>query len=177
MSDGYRTWTEADIEEFEADPPVGSRARFALGLIAYTGQRRADVVRMGAEHIRNGAIYASREDRPDLWFPVHPVLEAILEATPGSNVRDHQTRQAVPPAGFTNGFATRARCRGALLPAHGLRKAAARRLAEAGCTAHEIGAITGHASLREVARYTEAADRRKLAASAMAKVKGGTSSG
>ena len=61
--------------------------------------------------------------------------------------------------------------------AHGLRKAAARRLAEAGCTAHEISAITGHASLREVARYTEAADRRKLAASAMAKVKGGTSSG
>jgi integrase len=55
--------------------------------------------------------------------------------------------------------------------AHGLRKAAARRLAEAGCTAHEIAAITGHASLREVARYTEAADRRRLAASAMAKVR------
>jgi hypothetical protein len=31
---------------------------------------------------------------------------------------------------------------------HGLRKAAARRLAEAGCTEHGIGAITGHASLR-----------------------------
>jgi integrase len=61
--------------------------------------------------------------------------------------------------------------------AHGLRKAAARRLAEAGATTHEISAITGHASLKEVARYTEAADRRKLAASAMAKVKGGTSSG
>jgi len=41
---------------------------------------------------------------------------------------------------------------------HGLRKAAARRLAEAGCTEHEIAAITGHASLREIARYTKAAD-------------------
>jgi len=60
--------------------------------------------------------------------------------------------------------------------AHGLRKAAARRLAEAGCSAHEIAAITGHATLREVARYTEAADRRKLAASAMAKIKIRTSS-
>ena len=59
----------------------------------------------------------------------------------------------------------------------GLRKAAARRLAEAGCTEHEIAAITGHASLREVARYTKAADQKKLATSAMEKVKARTSSG
>jgi len=55
--------------------------------------------------------------------------------------------------------------------AHGLRKAAARRLAEAGCTAHEIAAITGHASLNEVQRYTRAADQQKLAASAMEKTR------
>ncbi|WP_062017988.1 tyrosine-type recombinase/integrase [Gluconobacter japonicus] len=52
-------------------------------------------------------------------------------------------------------------CREAGLPAgcspHGLRKAAARRLAEAGCTTHQIAAITGHRSLAEVARYTQAA--------------------
>jgi len=52
-----------------------------------------------------------------------------------------------------------------------LRKAAARRLAEAGCTAHEIGAITGHASLAELVRYTNAADQRRLAESAMAKTR------
>jgi len=45
--------------------------------------------------------------------------------------------------------------------------------AEAGCTANEIAAITGHASLREVARYTRAADQRRLAAAAMAKVSKG----
>jgi integrase len=50
---------------------------------------------------------------------------------------------------------------------HGLRKAAVRRLAEAGCSANEIAAITGHASLEEVARYTRAAEQRKLARSAM----------
>jgi len=54
--------------------------------------------------------------------------------------------------------------------AHGLRKAAARRLAEAGCTEHEIGSITGHASLREIVRYTKAADQKRLARSAMEKV-------
>jgi integrase len=53
--------------------------------------------------------------------------------------------------------------------AHGLRKAAARRLAEAGCTAHEIAAITGHASLKEVERYTRAVDQQKLATAAMEK--------
>ena len=53
--------------------------------------------------------------------------------------------------------------------AHGLRKAAARRLAEAGCTAHEIGAITGHISLSELVRYTRAADQRRLAEAALAK--------
>jgi integrase len=37
---------------------------------------------------------------------------------------------------------------------HGLRKAAARPLAEAGCTTHEIAAITGHKTLSEVERYT-----------------------
>ena len=80
-------------------------------------------------------------------------------------------------AGFGNWF--RDQCRAAGLhgcSAHGLRKAAARRLAEAGCTAHEIAAITGHASLREIARYTKAVDQKKLAASAMEKAKAGTSS-
>jgi len=47
---------------------------------------------------------------------------------------------------------------------HGLRKAAARRLAEAGCTEKEIAAVTGHTTLKEVARYTRAVDQKRLAA-------------
>jgi enterobacteria phage integrase len=50
---------------------------------------------------------------------------------------------------------------------HGLRKAAGRRLAETGCSSKEIAAILGHESLKEVERYTKAADQRKLATSAM----------
>jgi len=53
---------------------------------------------------------------------------------------------------------------------HGLRKAAARRLAEAGCTEKEISAVTGHTTLKEVARYTRAADQKLLAAAAVAKL-------
>lgn len=54
--------------------------------------------------------------------------------------------------------------------ADGLRKACARRLTEAGATAHEIMAITGHKTLAEVRRYTEAALREGLADSAMEKL-------
>src|SRR5450755_3734163 len=51
--------------------------------------------------------------------------------------------------------------------AHGRRKAAARRLAEAGCSANEIAAITGHKTLAEVERYTRAADQERLARQAI----------
>jgi integrase len=50
--------------------------------------------------------------------------------------------------------------------AHGLRKAACR-LAEAGCSANVIAAISGHATLREVQRYTAAADQARMARSAI----------
>jgi len=73
------------------------------------------------------------------------------------------------PAGFTNKF--RDWCSEAGLPKglspHGLRKAMCRRLAEAGSTPHEIMAISGHKSLTEVTRYTEAANRLRLAGDAM----------
>jgi hypothetical protein len=68
-------------------------------------------------------------------------------------------------AGFGNWFADR--CREAGLPdkcrAHGLRKAACRRLAEAGCTAPQISATSGRLSIREVQCYIEAASRALLA--------------
>jgi integrase len=48
-----------------------------------------------------------------------------------------------------------------------LRKAALRRLAENGASDKEIAAISGHRSMGEVQRYTEAADQSGLAKRAM----------
>ena len=53
---------------------------------------------------------------------------------------------------------------------HGLRKAACRRLAEAGCTPHEIMAITGHKALSEVETYTRDVRQMFLAQRAMDQV-------
>ena len=67
-------------------------------------------------------------------------------------------------------------CRAAGVPegfsAHEPRKSAARRLAEAGASTHEIAAITGHKTLKEIERYTEAADCTRNAEAAMRKLTG-----
>ena len=53
------------------------------------------------------------------------------------------------------------------LSAHGLGKAAAHHLAEAGCSASRIAAVTGQKTLNEVARNTVAADQARLAREAL----------
>src|SRR3954454_14281474 len=79
------------------------------------------------------------------------------------------------PAGFGNWF--RDRCNEAGLKHctfHGLRKAAATRLIDAGCDVVEAAAITGHASLKELQRYIETRDRKRAAKRAMVKLISGT---
>jgi integrase len=73
------------------------------------------------------------------------------------------------PAGFGNWF--RDRCIEAGVPgrAHGLRKAAASRLAELGAPEKEIMAITGHTTSKEIMRYTRAASQRTLATNAVSR--------
>lgn len=53
---------------------------------------------------------------------------------------------------------------------HGLRKAAGRRLAEAGCSANEIMSVLGHKTLAEAERYTRQADQARLATAAVVKL-------
>jgi integrase len=105
---------------------------------------------------------------------VHPKLRKLVDATPMLGVETFLVThfgKPYPAPGFGNWF--RELCDAAGCPdvsAHGLRKAPARRLAEIGCTAHQIAAITGHASLSEVQRYTKAADRKRMAREATAKL-------
>ncbi len=171
-SSGFYTWTEADIARFEAKHPLGSKPRLALALLLYTAQRRADVVLMGRQHVRGAALFVRQQKTGmELEIPIHPALKAALDATPKGDMTFLVTSfgKGFTAAGFTNWF--REQCKAAGLPigvsAHGLRKAACRRLAEAGCSAHEIAAISGHATLAEVQRYTKAADQKRMAKAAM----------
>jgi integrase len=172
---GFHSWTETEIAAFEAKYPIGSRERLAFSLLLYTAQRRSDVVTMGRQHIRAGAIQVKQQKTGTrLSIPIHAELQRALDAEPSANMTFLVTAFGRPftPAGFTNWFRDCVRAVG--LPdrcaPHGLRKAAARRLAEAGCTAHQIMAVTGHKSLSEVTSYTAAAGQEGLAKAALATI-------
>jgi integrase len=170
-SDGYYTWSEDDIAAFESAHPVGTQARLAMALALYTSQRRSDVIRMGPQHIKNGVLSVrQKKTGTALAIPVHPELAEIIKATPCGHLT-FLSKNGKPYGGeyFSQVFGRW--CDEAKLPAecsiHGLRKAACTRLADAGCTAHEIAAISGHKTLAEVERYTRKADQARLARAAL----------
>ena len=170
-SEGFHSWSEDEIAQFEKRHEMGARARLAFALLLYTAQRRSDVIRMGWQHVQSDVIAVRQEKTGTaLMIPLHPDLKLALASVPRTNMTFLMTEKGAPftPAGFGNWF--RDQCNAAGLPqcsAHGLRKAAATRLANAGCSTDQIKAITGHRSLAEVAHYTRAADQQRLARQAL----------
>jgi integrase len=184
---GFHTWDETEIAQYEAHHPIGSMARLALALGLYTGQARQDVIAMGPQHIRGNVLKWERMKTArstgreiDVDLNDVPELRRIIDATPSG----HLTFLTAPSGvRFTLNHFTwwfRKQCDAAGLPRHctfhGLRKACARRMAEAECSPHEIMSVTGHASLKEADHYSMKANRSRLRRSAWAKVRRGTSS-
>src|SRR5690606_27493249 len=109
-------------------------------------------VGMGPQHISRDGLIRVRQDKTDAYLeiPVHSALREALDACPSGHLTFLATAFGKPftAAGFGSWF--RDMCNEAGLPkhcaAHGLRKAACRRLAEAGCGASVIGSISGHVS-------------------------------
>lgn len=173
----HHTWTDDELAQFETRWPLGTRERTGYALALYSGQRRADLVAAlwSDLDLKAGTIKVVQEKTgARLTIPLHRELRRAIEARP----RRHATVLATPdgrgtsaPA-FGNMMAYAIEAAG--LPErcvlHGLRKAAARRLAEAGCSPHEIMAITGHRTLSEVTRYTDAVEQEDLAEKAIVKL-------
>lgn len=173
-SNPFHTWDEAEIAAYEARWPIGTRERLAFALLLYTGQRGSDVHRMTWGDITGDSIrVVQQKTRAKLILPLHPELAAVLGETGMDRPAILVTAYGQPYTvkGFGNMVSDAIRAAGLPLEckAHGLRKAAARRLAEAGATANEIGAVTGHKTLAEIERYTAAANQEKLARSAVDK--------
>lgn len=176
--DGHHAWTIEEVEQFEAQNPIGSKPRLALALMLYTGQRRSDIVSFGPAMVKDGWLhftqFKNRNRNPiTLSLPIIPALQRIIDSTPCTGTAWLTTQQGKPftANGFGNWF--RDQCIEAGVPgrAHGWSKAAASRLAELGCTDREIMAITGHTT-KEIDRYTKSARQRVLAAKAMDKFTG-----
>jgi integrase len=165
---GFYPWTEDDIARFEQHHAIGTKARLALALLLYSAQRTRDVVSFGRQHVRDGHIHLRQaKTGKALAIPIHHELQAVFDATPVGNLTFLVSEGDRPftPGAFYQWFKQRCREAGitAAASGHGLRKAACRRLAEAGCSAAVIAAISGHKSLREVQRYIESADQMRLA--------------
>jgi enterobacteria phage integrase len=176
---GYRskeihTWNEDEIATFEKHWQVGSRQRLAFSLLLYTGQRGSDVHRMLWSDLVGDTIrVAQQKTTTKLSIPLHDALSDLLALVEPGQQTILVTAYGKPftVKGFGNMVSDAIREAG--LPRrcvpHGLRKAAARRLAEAGCSTSEIMAITGHKTLAEVERYTRAAEQEWLARQAIKK--------
>jgi integrase len=173
-SKGYHSWTDAEIAAYRAYWPCGAQQRLVFEFALETVSRRAEIVRLGRQHVSNGRIRIERiKGSDDVDIPITPELMAALAAMPKSNLTFITTAAGKPRSkvGLGNDFATWAREAG--LPdhcrMHGLKKGGMRRLAEDGGTTHELMAWSGHKTLSEVQRYTKGANNRRLADSAMAK--------
>jgi enterobacteria phage integrase len=171
----HRAWTAEEMATFERRWAPGTMQRRAYMLALYTGQRRGDLATMTRAHRKGGEIRVVQEKtNAELWIPEHRDLAAelargdaghmsLLTTTDGSGFDAKALGKwfadVIDKAGLPDDCVL-----------HGLRKTAARALAEAGCTVHEIQAITGHKSLGEVERYTRGASQRTGAAAAITKL-------
>jgi integrase/recombinase XerD len=124
-----------------------------------------------------------------LTIRIMPELQAALDATPKEAraegvlmflVNDYR-RPFASSAAFGNKFAdwcVAAGLKSVLCDdgrtrnyrAHGLRKAALRTLAHAGCTGVELMSVSGHSSLDQVQEYLDEVDQERAAEAAMVKL-------
>jgi integrase len=174
--EGFVMWTAAEVEQFLRRHPIGTKPALALGLLLFTGVRRSDVIKLGRQNVRDGWITfsptkGSARKPMQITIPMLPVLEQIIEATPSRGERTFLVTEFGKPFtgdGFGNWFRRRAREAGLEgRSPHGLRKAGATIAAENGATERQLMAIFGWRSPKEAARYTEQAERRRLAGVAM----------
>lgn len=169
----HHTWSEEQLQAFEERWPVGTVQRTAFALLVFTGQRIGDVAKMSWRDVSlDGRRVKVTQEKTNtkLDLTLHDDLRAILATCKQDIGPILITAHGKPFAkkGLGNKMADAFDAAG--LPkecvTHGLRKAAARRLADAGCSTHEIASVTGHKSLAEIERYTKEANQRRLSDSA-----------
>lgn len=165
---GFHSWTEAEVEQYQACWPLGTKQRLAMEICLWTGKRRGDAIRLGPQHVRGDSLFGRDRKTGKEWeLPIARQLREAIDAMP---VSEHlcfvpsDRGRPYSAASFGNMF--RQWCDKAGLPhcsAHGLRKAISRRLAEEGVGNAGIKSVTLHSRDDEVALYVAAADQKRLA--------------
>ena len=171
----FRAWSDDEIEQFRKRWHTETMQRRGLELALYTGQRRADLVRMTRADLDGDFIrVVQSKTGARLSIRLHHRLRHVLSIGPSGHLSLLVTTagKAFDPVYFGGWFkkAIRATSLPEECQLHGLRKTAAKMLAEAGCTELEIMAITGHTTSRMISKYTKDADQRIRASAAILKL-------
>lgn len=172
----FRAWTDEEHSKFEARWPLGTMQRRAYAIALYTGQRKSDIVNMRITARSGGSITLVQQKTGEpLVIPETSEFSKELDAMkpPGLMMIWKDGGGAMTSDYF--GAMMRKAIRDALgeetdCVFHGLRNSAAKRLADAGCTPHQIMAVTGHKTIRMVEKYTRQASQKKLASAAIIKL-------
>lgn len=172
---GHHSWTPEEVRQYEGFHAIGTKARLALAILAFTGIRVSDLCQIGRQHAKNGWLekpqHKNRKRAPKMIaVPILPDLQAIIDRSPTGDLTYLVREDGFP---FTiKGMANKIKdwCRAAKLPhcsAHGVRKAGATVAAENGATEAQLMAIFGWDDAKQATNYTRTARRRKLAKAGM----------
>jgi integrase len=104
-TEGYRTWTDAEMDQFIARHPIGTKPYLAFVLLRDTGVRRGDAVRLGRQHIRHGLLpkqphgylcIVQGKTGTLVEVPVTDALQAAIDAMPSNHLTFLTTSQGQP---------------------------------------------------------------------------------
>lgn len=176
---GFPPWTEAEVDQYYARWPLGTKERVWIDVIQYTGLRKGDAVQLGKQHVRKGVAALRTEKSGEMvtvTLPILPILQATLDAGPCGDLAFicGEKGGALNKDSFGNLFRAAVRAAGIRgKSAHGLRKIGAIRAAENGATVNELEAIFGWEGGNMAALYTREANRKRLSTTAMIKLERG----
>ncbi|PHR61316.1 MAG: recombinase [Robiginitomaculum sp.] len=176
----HRRWTDEEIEIFRRFWPIGSPQRMAFEVIYWTGARCVDARLLGQQmidlhgwltfkQIKTGGLVTIPiiANLPPWAKPLATDQKYLIEClSRHNNITFIVTNFGAPRSqkGLSQWFSKIASQAGLAqdATAHGLRKARAAKLAEIGAEVYQIGAWTGHETLKEIQHYTRQADKKKI---------------
>lgn len=171
-SRGSEPWREEQVGKFRAEWPLGSPQRTALEIMINTGLRIGDTLKLGPQHIRDGAIHIrTGKTAVELTLPILHNLRLALDAAPTPHLTYLATAQGrTRSAKAAYSWFSAAAAKAGIPPgytAHGLRKAIVTTLAERGATEQQMKAVSGHKGSRELQPYCQRAEQKRLAEDGM----------
>lgn len=181
-TDGHSPWEVEHLNKYFSYHKIGSKPYLAMMLLMHAAPRRADLVKLGPQHIitLNGEEFlqfkpqkTARKRGTTVTMPLHPDLKLAIEATDTGTDTFLVTVFGKPysPDGFSNHILDWRRAAGitASVSAHGMRKTVGINMAENEATEYQLMATLGHTNPKSTEIYTRPANRQRLSTQAASK--------